>query len=68
MEEEKLRIGVFVCDCGLNIAGVVDTEDVSRFAETLDDVAVVVPNKYTCADPGQNEIKTNRTFSPAFQG
>ena len=57
MEEEKLRIGVFVCDCGLNIAGVVDTEDVCRFAETLDDVVVVVRNKYTCADPGQNEIK-----------
>lgn len=57
MEEEKLRIGVFVCDCGLNIAGTVDTEDVSRFSETLDDVVVVVRNKYTCADPGQNEIK-----------
>ena len=57
MEEEKLRIGVFVCDCGLNIAGTVDTEDVCRFSETLDDVVVVVRNKYTCADPGQNEIK-----------
>jgi heterodisulfide reductase subunit A len=57
MEEEKLRIGVFVCDCGLNIAGTVDCEAVAKFAETLDDVAAVVRNKYTCADPGQNEIK-----------
>jgi len=57
MEDEKLRIGVFVCDCGLNIAGTVDCEDVAKFAETLDDVAAVVRNKYTCADPGQNEIK-----------
>jgi len=57
MNEEKLRIGVFVCDCGLNIAGTVDTESVAKFSETLDDVVIVVRNKYTCADPGQNEIK-----------
>lgn len=57
MQDEKLRIGVFVCDCGLNIAGTVDCEAVAKFAETLDDVAAVVRNKYTCADPGQNEIK-----------
>jgi heterodisulfide reductase subunit A len=55
--EEKLRIGVFVCDCGLNIAGTVDTAEVAQFAETLPDVVAVVRNKYTCADPGQNEIK-----------
>ena len=51
------RIGVFVCDCGLNIAGTVDTEEVARFARTLPGVAAVVRNRYTCADPGQNEIK-----------
>jgi heterodisulfide reductase subunit A len=54
---EELRIGVFVCDCGLNIAGTVDTEEVARFAEELPDVVTVVRNRYTCADPGQNEIK-----------
>jgi len=53
----ELRIGVFVCDCGLNIAGTVDCAAVSEYAETLPDVACVVRNKYTCADPGQNEIK-----------
>ncbi len=57
MNEEKLRIGVFVCDCGLNIAGTVDCEAVAQFARTLPDVVAVVRNKYTCADPGQNEIK-----------
>jgi heterodisulfide reductase subunit A len=55
--EGELRIGVFVCDCGLNIAGSVDTAEVSRWAEGLPDVVCVVRNKYTCADPGQNEIK-----------
>ena len=56
-KEDGLRIGVFVCDCGLNIAGTVDTADVTEYAKTLDDVICVVRNKYTCADPGQNEIK-----------
>jgi len=54
---EELRIGVFVCDCGLNIAGAVDTAAVTEYAETLPDVVCAVRNKYTCADPGQNEIK-----------
>ena len=57
MSSESLRIGVFVCDCGLNIAGTVDTEEVSRFARELPDVVAVVRNRYTCADPGQKEIQ-----------
>jgi heterodisulfide reductase subunit A len=57
MASEELRIGVFVCDCGLNIAGTVDTASVTEWAKTLPDVVAVVRNKYTCADPGQNEIK-----------
>ncbi len=53
----ELRVGVFVCDCGLNIAGTVDCEAVAAYAGTLPDVTCVVRNRYTCADPGQNEIK-----------
>jgi heterodisulfide reductase subunit A len=53
----EIRVGVFVCDCGLNIAGSVDTAAVAEFARTLPNVVCVVRNKYTCADPGQNEIK-----------
>ena len=56
-KENDLRIGVFVCECGLNIAGSLDCEAVRKYAETLPNVAVSVLNKYTCADPGQNEIK-----------
>ncbi len=52
-----LRVGVFVCDCGLNIAGTVDCGAVTAYAESLPDVICAVRNKYTCADPGQNEIK-----------
>lgn len=54
---EELRIGVFVCDCGMNIASVVDCDAVVRYAESLPDVVCVVRNRYTCAEPGQNEIK-----------
>jgi heterodisulfide reductase subunit A len=57
MSQETLRIGVFVCDCGMNIASVVDTEELARFSAELPDVVAVVRNRYTCADPGQKEIQ-----------
>lgn len=52
-----LRVGVFVCQCGLNIQGTVDCAKVAESAEDLDDVVVVYNNKYTCSEPGQLEIK-----------
>jgi len=57
LSAKELRIGVFVCQCGLNIAATVDCEAVRAYAETLPDVAVAVVNRYTCADPGQQEIQ-----------
>ena len=57
MSEPNLRIGVFVCDCGSNIAGTVDTEAVREYAASLPDVVTAIRNKYTCADPGQKEIQ-----------
>jgi heterodisulfide reductase subunit A len=54
---DNLRIGVFVCDCGSNIAGAVDTQEVREYAEALPNVVAVVGNRYTCADPGQQEIQ-----------
>ena len=57
MISEDLRIGVFVCDCGSNIGGIVDTEMLREYAATLPNVVVAVRNKYTCADPGQQEIQ-----------
>lgn len=57
MPIDNLRIGVFVCDCGSNIAGPVDTEAVREYAETLPGVVSAIRNKYTCADPGQQEIQ-----------
>ena len=57
MLTENLRIGVFICDCGSNIAGAVDTEALRESALTLPGVITAVRNKYTCADPGQQEIQ-----------
>ncbi len=57
MPADSLRIGVFVCDCGSNIAGAVDTEAVRAYAGTLPNVVAAIRNKYTCADPGQQEIQ-----------
>ncbi len=57
MNKNDLRIGVFVCECGMNIAGSLDCDSVREYAETLPDVAVAVKNKYTCAEPGQQEMK-----------
>jgi heterodisulfide reductase subunit A len=55
--EEEPRIGVFVCHCGLNIGAVVDAKAVAEYAATLPNVIVSMDNKYTCSDPGQEEIK-----------
>jgi heterodisulfide reductase subunit A len=51
------RIGVFICDCGLNIAGVLDMAELVEYSKTLPDVVYVKENRYTCADPGQDEIR-----------
>ena len=54
---EEPRIGVFVCHCGLNIAGTVDVKDVVEYAQTLPNVVYAADNRYVCADPGQKLIR-----------
>lgn len=56
---EEPRIGVYVCHCGLNIAGTVDCEKVAEYASRLDNVVIAKDNRYTCSDPGQELIKTD---------
>lgn len=53
----KNRVGVFVCDCGTNIASVVDTEKVAQEAKKIPGVAFSTTYKYMCSDPGQDLIK-----------
>lgn len=51
------RIGVYVCHCGLNIAGKVDVHEVVAFARTLPFVVVAREYKFMCSDPGQELIR-----------
>ena len=57
LQGEEPRIGVYVCHCGLNIAGSVDCEGVAKFASTLPHVVISQDNRYTCSDQGQEGIK-----------
>lgn len=54
---EELRIGVFVCECGINISSTVDCDEVTEWAKTLPDVVCSIKNRYTCSEPGQQEIQ-----------
>ena len=51
------RIGVFVCHCGTNIAGVVDPVKVVEYARTLPNVIIAAEYRFMCSDPGQTLIK-----------
>ncbi len=80
---ERPRIGVFVCHCGTNIAGVIDVERVRDFAATLPYVEYVTNNMYSCSQDTQDFISkvikeknlnriivaacTPRTHDPLFQ-
>jgi len=57
MRDEQPRIGVFVCECGINIGAVVDVEEVARSARQLPGVVVARTHRYTCSEAGQEMIK-----------
>ncbi|MFX1559372.1 MAG: FAD-dependent oxidoreductase [Promethearchaeota archaeon] len=83
MSDGGIRIGVFVCNCGLNIAGTVDCEAVAKYAGTLPHVVHSVDLLFACSDDGQETIKdairdqslnrvivascTPRTHEPVFR-
>ncbi|MBC7292563.1 MAG: CoB--CoM heterodisulfide reductase iron-sulfur subunit A family protein, partial [Thermoleophilia bacterium] len=50
------RIGVYVCNCGTNIAKVVDCEAVAEYALQQPGVVVAKSYKYMCSNPGQEMI------------
>jgi heterodisulfide reductase subunit A len=56
---ENVRIGVYVCQCGSNIASVVDCTVVAKYAEKLPGVVICRNQGYTCSEPGQNQIKSD---------
>ena len=54
---EEPRIGVFVCNCGVNIAGVVDVKAVVEHARTLPNVVFAGQNLFTCSQDSQELMK-----------
>ncbi len=52
-----MKVGVYVCECGINIASTVDVKKVAERAKSLPNVAVSRFYKYMCSDPGQELIK-----------
>src|SRR5208282_6159985 len=58
---EEPRIGIFVCHCGTNIAGVVNVPAVVEYAQTLPNVVFAENNLYTCSNDSQERIKEKIT-------
>ena len=54
---EEPRIGVFVCNCGINIGGIVDVPAVQEYAATLPYVVFTDQNLFTCSQDTQEKIK-----------
>ena len=83
VSREEPRIGVFVCNCGTNIGGIVNVPEVAKYAKTLPGVAYVDENLFTCSQDTQDVMRdviereglnrvvvaacTPRTHEPLFQ-
>jgi heterodisulfide reductase subunit A len=57
MSDEEIRIGVFVCDCGTNIAGVVDVPAVVGFAKELEHVVMADEGRWSCSVDYLNKMQ-----------
>lgn len=57
MPQDDLKIGVFICECGTNIAGSVDVDKLVEDAKNFSNVVYTAKNRYMCSEPGQAEIK-----------
>ncbi len=55
--QEEPRIGVFVCNCGINIGGIVDVPAVAEYAAALPNVVFTDQNLFTCSQDTQEQIK-----------
>ena len=54
---QEPRIGVFVCNCGINIGGVADVPAVREYARSLPHVVHVEDNLFTCSQDTQDKMK-----------
>ena len=56
-DDEEVRIGVFVCHCGINIAGVVDVAKVANYAGEMENVTYYAESLYSCSQDAQEVLK-----------
>ncbi len=50
---EEPRIGVYICECGINISATVNVEAVAEMTVSLPGVVVARQYKYMCSEPSQ---------------
>jgi heterodisulfide reductase subunit A len=55
--DQAPRVGVFVCNCGTNIGGIVDVPGVAEYARTLPHVSYVEENMFTCSQDTQDKLR-----------
>ncbi len=54
---ERPKIGVYICHCGVNIAGVISIPNLVEYSRTLPNVEIARDYKFFCSETGQNIIK-----------
>ncbi len=54
---EESKVGVFVCNCGVNIAGTIDVKEVIEYSKTIPHVVEAKEYVFMCSAPGQDLIK-----------
>jgi heterodisulfide reductase subunit A-like polyferredoxin len=83
VSDDEARVGVFVCNCGINISSVVDVKSVTEYAKTLPNVVLAQENLFTCSEDSLVQMKevikehklnrvvvaacTPKTHEPIFQ-
>jgi len=83
VSDKEARIGIFVCNCGINIGGFADVPAIAEYAKSLPNVAYVEENLFTCSQDTQDKMVevikeqnlnrivvaacTPRTHEPLFQ-
>jgi heterodisulfide reductase subunit A-like polyferredoxin len=57
VRKEPLRIGVFICHCGINIGGIADVKAILAYARSLPGVVYAEENLFTCSEDTQAKMK-----------
>ncbi len=50
------RVGVMICHCGVNIAGILDIDDLVRYSESIRGVVLAKNHMFACSSAGQDEL------------